>query len=259
MDYFINYLKVAPISHAIWRSKEAYCLLKLTGNKFERPILDLGCGFGEFAGVFYDNLVECGIDVSREDLIVAAKKKKFRDLVWADARKMPFHDESFSTVLSISVLEHIKDVDKVFKEVYRVLKKDGLFIFSVPTKEINRKLIGARILRSLGLFRLEEFYIKIFHQSFVHKNIFSKRKWLSILENTGFKLEGVSSTISSRQLLLFELFLPFALPTQFFRMVFKRRLLFSLGLRVDLLSLLFSRFLDDDIDNWVNIMVKARK
>ena len=53
--------------------------------------------------------------------------------VQADMTNMPiFEDCSFHVVLAFDVLEHIKDDFKAFKEVKRVLKKNGVFCFSVP-------------------------------------------------------------------------------------------------------------------------------
>lgn len=43
-----------------------------------------------------------------------------------------FNDESFNLVTSTEVFEHVPDDSKGFSEIYRVLKKDGYFIFTVP-------------------------------------------------------------------------------------------------------------------------------
>lgn len=50
--------------------------------------------------------------------------------VQADARALPFADNSIGVVFSNLMLPWIDDPGAVFKEVARVLKKDGLFAFS---------------------------------------------------------------------------------------------------------------------------------
>jgi len=45
------------------------------------------------------------------------------------AEKLPLGDESFDTVVSTWTLCSIPDVDKTLKEIYRVLRPDGKFIF----------------------------------------------------------------------------------------------------------------------------------
>lgn len=49
-----------------------------------------------------------------------------------DAMKLSFPDESFDIIASNDVFEHVADYDRAFSEIYRCLKKNGKFIFSVP-------------------------------------------------------------------------------------------------------------------------------
>ena len=80
-NYLNQYLDLAPFSHALWRAAETYHLAQVRKTiKFRRPILDLGCGFGEFSGVFFRSTIEVGIDIAAKDLLQAAAKKKYRRL-----------------------------------------------------------------------------------------------------------------------------------------------------------------------------------
>jgi SAM-dependent methyltransferase len=45
---------------------------------------------------------------------------------------LPFPDKKFDLVCAFDVVEHVEDDRRVFGEVSRVLKEEGLFIFSVP-------------------------------------------------------------------------------------------------------------------------------
>jgi SAM-dependent methyltransferase len=54
------------------------------------------------------------------------------DVLKADLLSMPFADSFFDTVISFETLEYVLDTKKAIDQVARVLKKDGLFIFSVP-------------------------------------------------------------------------------------------------------------------------------
>ena len=117
--YFGEYLKVAPFSHALWRATEAEIISDL---EITKPVLDIGCGFGEFGGIFYKTCVEIGLDKSQKDLDIAKNKGVYEKLVFADAVELPLENNTFSTCVSISTLEHINGADKVIKEVHRVLK-----------------------------------------------------------------------------------------------------------------------------------------
>ena len=50
----------------------------------------------------------------------------------ADICDLPFLDNSYDFILCNHVLEHVIDDDKAMRELYRVLKKNGIGIFQVP-------------------------------------------------------------------------------------------------------------------------------
>lgn len=52
--------------------------------------------------------------------------------VVGDGHKLPFRDQTFDVVISISVLEHVNHPQKVVKEIHRVLKRGGYVFISVP-------------------------------------------------------------------------------------------------------------------------------
>lgn len=54
------------------------------------------------------------------------------DMRFGDARELPFEDASLDCVFSMSVLEHIKEIDAAMKEVARVLKPGGHLIVGFP-------------------------------------------------------------------------------------------------------------------------------
>jgi ubiquinone/menaquinone biosynthesis C-methylase UbiE len=60
-----------------------------------------------------------------------SERKKIT-LLQNDADKLPFDDNSFDVIYSILVINLIPDFANAFKEINRVIKPGGLFIFSVP-------------------------------------------------------------------------------------------------------------------------------
>jgi len=49
---------------------------------------------------------------------------------------MPFENNFFDTIISISTLEHIKDLTGAFKEITRILKPGGRAILSFPARNV---------------------------------------------------------------------------------------------------------------------------
>ena len=88
-----------------------------------RTILDIGTGTGRFAEYFNDsgfNVV--GIDVSLV-MMAKAREKKLRNLVRADAHRLPFRDTAFDGAIMIHVLHLVRDWVQVVGEVGRVTTK----------------------------------------------------------------------------------------------------------------------------------------
>ena len=114
--------------------------------------LELGCG----TGFFLLNLMQAGLAArgSVTDLspgMVAAALRNAEALGLdvdgrvADAEQIPYDDATFDVVVGHAVLHHIPDLDVAFREVLRVLKPGGRFVFAgEPTR------IGDRYARFLG-------------------------------------------------------------------------------------------------------------
>ncbi|HEX3812496.1 MAG TPA: methyltransferase domain-containing protein [Mycobacteriales bacterium] len=104
--------------------------------------LELGCG----TGFFSLNLKQAGVldQVAVTDIspgMVAAAQANARGLGFeidgrvADAESIPYPDESFDVVVGHAILHHIPDVELALREVLRVLKPGGRFVFAgEPTR-----------------------------------------------------------------------------------------------------------------------------
>lgn len=75
------------------------------------------------------------IDLDRTKLEKAKPYVSKSKFIYGDITKpFPFNANSIDTVIVLEVLEHIKDDRAVIKEIYRVLKKGGKIIVTVPNK-----------------------------------------------------------------------------------------------------------------------------
>lgn len=90
--------------------------IKLNNVLAGRHTLDIGCGRNKRAGsVGLDCMALPGVDV-------------VADL----ANGLPFVDETFEAVFANQVLEHVRDLVALVREVHRVLKPGGVFVVHVP-------------------------------------------------------------------------------------------------------------------------------
>ena len=102
-------------------------------NKKDK-VLDLGCGNGRFYELFKKEVDYYGLDNSEELLSVAEKKYPKAVFKKGNVLDVPFPDNNFDKIFSVSVLHHIpsQKLRNIFvQECKRVLKPDGLLIITV--------------------------------------------------------------------------------------------------------------------------------
>ncbi len=113
--------------------------LKLLGNVKNKKILDFGCGTGIYAKLLTKKGAKVkGFDISPEMLVIAKRENPILELKIGSGYKIPFN-EKFDIVTSSLVVHYLKDWNKMFDEIKRVLKKGGVFIFSTgnPVAEMR--------------------------------------------------------------------------------------------------------------------------
>lgn len=92
----------------------------------DKPCLEIGSGNNPV--IPFKNGVFLESSQSVVNNFKAAGLKAYEGTV----ERLPFEDNSFDLVVAWHVLEHVKDDQKSFQEISRVLKKDGYFLFAVP-------------------------------------------------------------------------------------------------------------------------------
>src|SRR3989338_1463656 len=95
------------------------------------PLLDVGCGTGISTNFF--KVKSIGIDNCKEMI-----KQGTKNLIYGNAESLPFEDNSFNTVISVTAFHNFNDMEKALKEVLRVSKNNNIAItFLKKSKKIN--------------------------------------------------------------------------------------------------------------------------
>jgi ubiquinone/menaquinone biosynthesis C-methylase UbiE len=99
-----------------------------------KTLLDMGCGFGQDLAHFQKlNAQIFGIDSSSEMIAAAQENYPFlKNLFKENFEKTHFEKDFFDIIISRFTLHYAEDLEKVFKEIHRILKPQGIFIFLVP-------------------------------------------------------------------------------------------------------------------------------
>ncbi len=170
-----------------------------------KSVLCIGCGTGEecehLKSLGAKRVV--GIDISKG--LIDFAKKSYPDLEFQvmDMEKLNFADDSFDFVYSSLTMHYVKDWTKTLRGVYKLLKKNGTFIFSThhPVKwgaEVNRSkekdlfLIGYEKYESgeskvfgdyLNTRKIDDIWFNEFKVSYYHRPL---SKIISDIVKSGF-------------------------------------------------------------------------
>lgn len=136
--------------------------------------LEVGCGRGRVSAM----LSKLGVDVSGLDIspeAVALAKKIFRRnnlkgfFVCGDIENIPFESGAFDLAFGGGVLEHLEDTQRALDEIFRVLKKGGKLVTTIPCLSLTtlfQGLLTGSIPQVLGFKQL---YL------FIHRTLFRSK------------------------------------------------------------------------------------
>jgi len=202
-----NYLDGGYITNDIYiskvrfnyESKKLNKILRTHLNNNERA-LDIGCGNGryteEFAKIF-DKVI--GIDLSKKQIIKNEQKNKLSNVEYlnenfidVDNNKLQKFD--FIFVGDIFMYIDANDVNKIFKSLLNLLKKDGILIARESSMDIGFEDYGSK--NYVAYYRNKEFYQNgIFKDNFVklYKNygysLYHLDKYFSVNPDARIKIE----------------------------------------------------------------------
>ncbi len=189
-------LKISPAAYKTWFEEERRFLRE--NVRKGSSLLDVACGDGRTLldlASLTDNLT--GIDYN-ENAINHAKLnlKRFPKvkLLVADAKNLPFEEQSFDYVTCLATLGNF-EADKlhILKEMKRVLKKDGTVLIGVYSEDALEERLSAYKNIGLGIKEITPEGTVIFEKSTQAgvSEQFSKKRLIEIFKEAGFKVIGM--------------------------------------------------------------------
>jgi SAM-dependent methyltransferase len=115
---------------------EVPAMLSLIGDVRNKKLLDAGCGYGYYSILLAkEGAAVTGIDISAKMIELAKnnadKASASCQFLVCDMQDLSMFTSSiFDIVISSIVVGYLDELEKAFSEVFRVLKPNGLFVFS---------------------------------------------------------------------------------------------------------------------------------
>jgi len=159
-------------------------LLKEIGRG--KKVLDVGCLGGRISKLIMDQNNEVwGVEVNPNSAEVA-KGRGVKVKVANVEDGLPFESGQFDVVNAGEVVEHLYDTKSFFSEAHRVLKDDGVLIFTTPnlnSLENRVRILAGGYLSMVGAYPEDHFGD--------HVRVFNLGKIRELCEQTGFVVDEV--------------------------------------------------------------------
>jgi 2-polyprenyl-3-methyl-5-hydroxy-6-metoxy-1,4-benzoquinol methylase len=160
--------------------------------KAKDNVLDIGCADNTFLQLIKKSQANLyGVDACTKAVKICLNKGlNVKKVYLQDNRKFPYKSNFFSYIIAGEIIEHIYDTDFFLKEIFSLLKKNGLLIISTP----NLASLGRRLLLLLGKNPVIETGL-IKNQTVGHIRYFVKSTLFVLLKRQGFKILEYKSDV----------------------------------------------------------------
>lgn len=120
----------------------------------ENSLLDLGCGDGVLNKFLEKKVNLISFDLSEELLKLNPNKKENK--FHGNCENLPFKNNSFEFIFSLTMLQDTKNPTTVLEEIYRVSKNNSNVIISYLNKINNEKQVIRKIEKLFNVIKIIE-------------------------------------------------------------------------------------------------------
>ena len=108
--------------------KNLYFHIKSMSPYLKGKLLDFGCGCKPYRKILTYSSEYIGVDIE-----ISGHNHTNESIdVYYDGKTLPFESEHFDSVFSSEVFEHVINFEEILPELYRVLKRGGYMVATVP-------------------------------------------------------------------------------------------------------------------------------
>ena len=154
--------------------------------------LDIGCGgganvrkllekspYGKVTGIDYS---EISVEKTRK-INKAGIESKRCEILQGDVMKLPFRGETFDVITAFETIYFWSDIDQSFSQIYRVLKKGGIFmVCNESNGENDKDKKWTEIIKGMKIYTSKEIKYSLEKAGFTHIETNKNAKgWLCVV------------------------------------------------------------------------------
>jgi 2-polyprenyl-3-methyl-5-hydroxy-6-metoxy-1,4-benzoquinol methylase len=152
-------------------------------------IIDIGCS----SGTFGEELIQkksCVVDgIEIDDGDIAEAKKKLRNVYKIDIERDPINvDHRYDALFFGDVIEHLANPAKALERVKKLLKKDGILVFSIP----NITHMSVRLMLLSG--QIEYGRTGLLDETHLH--FYNREEIYRVFNEAGYKIKTFDYTVN---------------------------------------------------------------
>ena len=188
---------------------KGYELELLKGCVMDPPILEIGMGDGYLSSLIFESKnrkLNYGSDLMYGTIKSARRYTHCQNHVVMDAVEIPFPDNFLGTIIMNNLMHHLHDRSVALKEVLRVLKNGGRFIFTDNTIGWGMFTWDQLLLRRLKLQRLADFILDFKLKLFAQKLLTDDHYYDKKSKENGFRINKKINFVSKSTMYLSSLF-----------------------------------------------------
>ena len=204
-----RYRRNRPFFYVFLRPLEL-SLLRRGRAAFRRPLLDFGCGDGFFADCLVGrHEIEYGVDT--DPSVASAASGVYRRVFVSPDWSALIPAGSVGTVLSNSVLEHVRHPEVALRNIHRVLAPNGRLYATVVLSNWERFLLGGTLLGTP--------YRSFMRRMQRHRSLLPADEWSRLMASAGFRVIARTFYLAPPDVRRIELFHYLSLPSLLSRML----------------------------------------
>ena len=134
-EFVEQYAQMSRSREGLAGAGEWHQLKKMFPPLEGKKVLDLGCGYGWHCAYAAEQGASeiLGIDESERMIAEANKRNPEARICYrvSDLEQYEYPEETWDCVVSNLALHYIEDLDRIYRNVHRTLKKGGTFLFNI--------------------------------------------------------------------------------------------------------------------------------